>query len=293
MKKFLVIALVAMTLLVGFAAAERLPPATPENQVLSATEIIQVLGPVIKDVNLVNEHSNLWLHNDIMGPAETVSRMSYKYGLITNGGLTDSVYTLKYSSANKALDQYNLDTDSVVTYQTDGLGSTLAMNEKVTIDVAGNYSMTGGNMRCVFASASRPIIPAFCNVVSAESKLTGVTSMAFQTDVEARDTAASADTPMELNYNINVDPNASTGSEDADGSVMVKLSASIMEGNGAVANVLTGQGFIFDRPNQLPGNRIGTWDNVARKTTYTDKVTVTGGITKLQKSFSYKGGMRL
>jgi len=289
MKKFLVIALVAMALLVGFATAERLPNATPENQVFSTTEIIQVLGPVIKDVNLVNEHSSYWLQNGVMMHDESVSRMSYKYGLITNGGLTDSVYTLKYSSANKALDQYNLDTDSVVTYQTDGLGSTLAMNEKVTIDVAGNYSNTAANMRCVFASAANTVIPAFCNVVSAESKLSGVTSMAFQTGVEARDTAASADTPMELNYNINVDPNASTGSEYADGSVMVKLSASIMEANGYRSTL----DFYDTNPLTIDAASTGTYDNVARRTSYTDKVTVTGGITKLQKSFSYKGGMRL
>ena len=108
MKKFLAITLIAMFLLVGLAAADRLPPQLPENQLISSVEYVNVLGPVMKSVSLVSEQSSAYLHNGILlgsadaGAAgavdadgarqvlgEVVAQTTYKNELLTNGGLLD------------------------------------------------------------------------------------------------------------------------------------------------------------------------------------------------------------
>ena len=310
MKKFLAIAMIALFLLVGLAAADRLPPAKPENQLISEIEYINVLGPVMKSVDLVSEQSSAYLHNGILrgsydgGTAdrqdptgalqalgEVVSQTTYKNELLTNGGLLDLTYTLGFDTSNSIAESWNLETDEILTYASVD-GSTLAATERATLGVAANYQSTANSMRCVFATGANPVMPAFCNVVTAESTLASVTSMAVQTTLELRDTAASADIPAALNYKINVDPNAAQGGQYADGQVGVTFTASIREANGYL-----GDGTEYYSPENdtnAAGNPIWVnnyWDDEARITNYAESTTVTGGITKLTKAFAYTSGI--
>ncbi|MBN1167034.1 MAG: hypothetical protein JXA44_07870, partial [Methanospirillaceae archaeon] len=238
MKKFLAITLIAMFLLVGLAAADRLPPQQPENQLISSVEYINVLGPVMKSVSLISEQSSAYLHNGILlgsfdqnaganpidpngalqNIGEVVAQTTYDMEVLTNGGLLDQTYTLNYDTKNQITESWNLETDWIMTYASVD-GSTLAASERATLDVAGNYERTAGNMRCVFAQAQNNVMPAFCNVVTAESTYASVTSMAVQTTLDLRNTAATADTPLALSYKVNVDPNAAQGGQYADGQV--------------------------------------------------------------------------
>ena len=305
MKKFLIFALIAMFFVVGLAAADRLPPQVPENQLYSAVEYINVLGPVMKSVDIVSEQSSAYLHNGILfggfdtlnaanpqDPAganqafgEVVAQTTYKNELLTNGGLLDLTYTLAFDTSNSIAESWNLETDEILTYASVD-GSTLAATERATLDVAANYQGTDTNMRCVFATAANPVMPAFCNVVTAESTLASVTSMAVQTTLELRDTAATADTPAALNYKINVDPNAAQGGQYADGQVGVTFTASIREANG----FLGAPSLYYSPDSDADWNR-NYWDDEARITNYVDTITVTGGITKLTKAFAYTSGI--
>jgi len=318
MRKIFAIVIIALFLLVGLAAADRLPPQLPENQMINEIEYINVLGPVMKSVSLVSEQSSGYLHNGILvgswdatgavvNPAdpqdpngalqafgEVVSQTTYKNELLTNGGLTDLTYTLGYDTGNQIEESWNLETDEILTYASVD-GSTLAATERATIDVAANYQATAGNMRCVFAQAANPVMPAFCNKVTVESTLASVTSMAVQTTLELRDTAATADISEAMNYKINVDPNAAQGGQYADGQVGVTFTASIREANGNQDwnGVAAGTGGNYYAPTLATTGawEQNYWDDEARITNVVDTITVTGGITKLTKAFTYASTM--
>ena len=301
--------MIALFLLVGLAAADRLPPQLPENQLFNEVEYINVLGPVMKSVSLVSEQSSAYLHNGILlgsvdmagaGGAivdadganqvlgEVVSQTTYKNELLTNGGLLDLTYTLGFNTKNSIAESWNLETDEILTYASVD-GSTLAATERATLDVAANYQATNTNMRCVFAQAANPVMPAFCNVVTAESTLASVTSMAVQTTLELRDTASSADTPAALNYKINVDPNAAQGGQYADGQVSATFTASVREANGDISGSVAGAEYYA--PENGSDWFKDYWDDEARITNIVDTITVTGGITKLTKAFAYTSGI--
>jgi len=311
MKKFFAIAIIALFLLVGLAAADRLPPQLPENQLISSVEYVNVLGPVMKSVSLVSEQSSAYLHNGILlgsadaGAAgavdadgarqvlgEVVAQTTYKNELLTNGGLLDLTYTLAFDTSNSIAESWNLETDEILTYASVD-GSTLAATERATLDVAANYQATSNNMRCVFSTAASQVMPAFCNVVTAESTLASVTSMAVQTTLNLRETASSADVPAALSYKINVDPNAAQGGQYADGQVGVTFTASIREANGNLDRLAgAGDGTNYYDPQNAAGSAFNNnWDDEARITNYVSSTTVTGGITKLTKQFNYQSGM--
>jgi len=319
MKKIFAIAIIALFLLVGLAAADRLPPQKPENQMINEIEYINVLGPVMKSVSLVSEQSSGYLHNGILVGSsdigggvvndidganqafgEVVSQTTYTNELLTNGGLTDLTYTLGYDTGNQIEESWNLETDEILTYASVD-GSTLAATERATLDIAANYQATANSMRCVFAQATETVMPAFCNKITAESTLASVTSMAVQTTLELRDTAATADTSEAMNYKINVDPNAAQGGQYADGQVGVTFTASVREAQGA--RDFNGDGVIgggvpvenyYSNQFTNPANPFSNyWDDEARITNVVDTITVTGGITKLTKAFAYSSAMMM
>jgi hypothetical protein len=282
----------------------------PENQLFSSIEYVNVLGPVMKSVDITSEQSSAYLHNgillgsfDAVGAAapvdptgalqafgEVVSQTTYKNELLTNGGLTDLTYTLGLDTNNQIAESWNIETDEILTYASVD-GSTLAATERATLDVAANYEETTNNMRCVFAQALQPVMPAFCNKVTVESTLASVTSMAVQTTLELRDTAASPEVPAAINYKINVDPNAAQGGQYADGQVGVTFTASIREANGWLGNGFNNAYYDPTGANVPAGWTSNYWDDEARITNYVSSTTVTGGITKLTKQFNYNSQM--
>jgi len=316
MKKFLAITLIAMFLLVGLAAADRLPPQQPENQLINTVEYVNVLGPVMKSVSLYSEKSNMYLHDGILvgneqeSPdqiGEVVAQTTYKDELLTNGGLFDLTYTFGYDTHNSIAEDWNLQTDTILTYASVD-GSTLAGSERATLDVAANFNARTNNLRCVFAATDGIYEPAFCNKVTAESTLASVTSMAVQTTLDLRDTASNAGIPAALSYKINVDPNAAQGGQYADGQVGVTFTASIREANDAGAALIpqltdVGNGISpannwwnYYEPGYFGADYIpftNYWDDEARITNYVSSTTVTGGITKLTKAFAYQSGFQL
>ncbi len=303
MKKFVLILLLSLAVLSCLAVADRLPPQKPENQLISELEHINVIGPVIKNINLVSEQSSAYLHDGILlgsfdtnGAAvptdtagtlqnlgEVVSQTTYHIEELTNGGFLEQMYSLDYNTRNTFGENWNLETYWIMTYETAD-GSTLASTERVTLDIAANYETSEGNRRCIFALSGERVMPAFCNLVTAESTLASVTSMTVQTPLKLRDTAQTADVPEMIIYEIAVDPNTATNNHYADGQVGVTFTASVREANRYFAGR-------YYQPNPDWNNNY--WDDEARITNYVETITATGGITKLSKSFAYASVMGL
>ncbi len=301
MKLTIIIVLIVVSLLAGITMGDHLPDATPENQVILSNEYVNALGAVIKNVNLISEHSNAYLHDGILlgepnavdgnllvfnaDLGEVVSQTTYRNELLTNGGLLDLTYNLMLDTNNQGLATANLDTDMIMTYSSVD-GSTLAGLERATLDIAGNYEWAPDDFRCVFAASEGWIMPSFCNLITTETEFASVTSMAVQTSLELHDTAETAEVPAILIYRVNVDPNSAQGSQYADGQVSATFTASIREaqhpGLGGINNDLYFAPLIAN-----PGWTTNYWDDEARITNYVDTITATGGITKISKRFIY------
>ena len=288
MTRLVAILLMVMIAISGFAVADRLPVATPENQLIATSEFIEVLGPIMKTVKFTSEHSDAYLHpgivfgmdNNDQTFGESVAQTSYSDKVLSNGGMSTLTYTFGYNSGNMIDGVYNLETDSILTYESID-GSTLMALERASMDIVGNYQNTENVMRCVFASNDNTYVPAFCNKVTAESSLMGVTSMAVQSTLELRDTAPTTDVGGELRYKLNVDP--VSGQDYANGVVNAEFTASIREANDFLD---TNDDDTYYMPGATDWNR-NYWDDEARVTNYDDSETIIGGITRLTKDFSY------
>ncbi|MBN1166790.1 MAG: hypothetical protein JXA44_06625 [Methanospirillaceae archaeon] len=277
--------------------ADILPPAVPENQMISVYSYIETIGVVIEKSSFTSESSSAYLHNGILfgsdadiGNAafgERVAQIVWRDKTITNGGYLKETKTFGYGSGNQGSQGYNLQTDKILTYESID-GSTLAASERISMEICGNYSDTAGLTRCVFGSGNRAVNPAFCNIVTAESNLIGVTSISAQTSMDARFAASDADIPAALSYKIDVSPNTASGAEYAMGTVETEFSARIMEANDRLDD-----NHVYYDPAHTADPFANYWDDSARITTYSDRTMVSGGITRVTKAFAYQSGMSL
>lgn len=284
--------------------ADVLPPAVPENQMISIYSYIETIGMVIEKSSFTSQSSSAYLHDGILfgndadvGNAafgERVANIVWSDKTITNGGYLKETKTFGYDSGNQGPEGYNLETDKILTYESID-GSTLLSSERISMEICGNFSDTAGSSRCVFGQGANAVNPAFCNTITASSDLIGVTSISAQTSMNARFTASSADVPAALKYNIDVSPNAASGAEYAMGTVQTEFTARIMEANGVldINGRAAGTGSTYFDPAHTTDPFANYWDNSARITTFSDKTMVSGGITRVTKGFNYLSGMNL
>ena len=204
------------------------------------------------------------IHDSKLNPSESIMLMTWTDSIRTNGGHLSLNKNIDFDSKNKADGMSNLQVEKVLTYESIE-GSHLNGAESYTLDVAGNYANADDNIRCVFASASSDYLPAFCNVVKAQSELINVNSAQISTKGSVRGVAATADVPAALSYQIAVTPDSNSGSGFADGTVKTKFSGSIMEA----------------RQNHQSPSATNTWK---------DEASVSGGIKNFQKTLNYQSG---
>lgn len=124
---------------------------------------------------------------------------------------------------------YNVQTEKVLTYTSQN-GSHLLGAESYVLDVAGNWSDGIDNIVCVFSKPDNEVTPAFCNKVTASSKLISVTTAQVQSAGGLTVTSDKASAPAALNYEISVTPDTHSASGYADGIVSTTFTVSIMEG---------------------------------------------------------------
>jgi len=199
------------------------------------------------------------IDNGVLNPTEEIMILTWTDSLRSNGGKLSLNKNIDFDSTNKGNGLSNLEVEKVLTYASTE-GAHLVGAEEWTLDVAGNWDMTENTIRCVFASATNPIFPAFCNVVKAKSELVNINSAQISTKGSARGVASSGDIPAMLNYQIAVTPDSNSGSGFADGTVKTFFGGSIMEARGR---------------NNVP-SATNNWKDAA---------SVTGGIKNFQKTF--------
>ena len=269
-----IVALVALVAITGFAAADRLPNQTPENQVFSIDTVIDATGAVDDKTTMS------WviatpgaIPTGILGARQSIADVTYKDSILTNGGKLAENKNFDFTSKNQASGLYNIESQKVLTYASTE-GSHMVGEEEYTLSVAGNWAESVNNIRCVFSQGKNPILPAFCNIVSAKSSLVNVNSAQISTKGQIRAVAAQKDVPAELNYRIAVTPDANSGSGFAEGTVSTTFTGSIQEA----------------RDNIDRGNTKSTWNATAAQNTWKDHTEVTGGIKNFQKALGYKSG---
>ncbi len=250
--------------------ADFLPNATPENQLISITTLIDVIGYVSTDTSLDWVISSGVLEDRMFGPNETIASLLYKDSLMTNGGHLMLSSSLDFDSRNKTKGLYNFKTDKVVTYESSA-GSHLLADESLIMSTGGNYSDSNSIGRCVFASSSQAAAPAFCNTVRARSALVNVNSAQYSTSSKVRIVAADGSVPSALSYQIALTPNPASGRSYAIGSVTTEFSADIMEARDSGVS----------------------WNRTSVRNRMKDKATVSGGIIQFSKAFDYQSGLSL
>jgi hypothetical protein len=273
-----IVALVALVAVSGFAAADRLPNETPENQIFSIDTVIDVTGTVDDSTSMSWVIASPGaIPTGILGNTQVIADITYKDSILTNGGKLAENKNFAFDSRNKAKGLFNIEAEKVLTYASTE-GAHMVGEEQYTLSIAGNYAQAEDNIRCVFAKDRNPILPAFCNIVEAKSSLINVNSAQVSTKGQLRGVSKSGDVPAELNYRIAVTPDANSGSGFAEGTVTTTFQGTVMEARDA---------------SQSKGDSNYGWNKTSAENTWKDHTEVTGGIKMFQKALNYKSGFYL
>jgi hypothetical protein len=268
-----IVALVALVAVSGFAAADRLPNQTPENQIFTIDTVIDVTGTVDDKTTLSWVIASPGsIPTGILGYKQVIADVTFKDAILTNGGKLAENKNFAFNSKNMAKGLFNIEAEKVLTYASTE-GAHLVGEEEYTLSVAGNWATAEDNIRCVFAKNNPNGLPAFCNIVSAKASLINVNSAQVSTKGQIRAVAATADIPAELNYRIAVTPDANSGSGFAEGTVVTTFAGSIMEARDWGTD--------------------SDWNKTSAENTWKDHTEVTGGIKNFQKALAYQSGFFL
>lgn len=272
MRIVICIGLCALLVMTGLVTADRLPNQTPENQLISISTIIDVVGMVSDSTSMSWVTASPGsIPSGMLGPGQSVASVGYHDSTMTNGGHLMMNKQVGYDSGDKSAGLYNIETQKVLTYA--GIeGSHMVGEEEYTLSVAGAPASSDGNIRCVFSQGDSSVVPAFCNIVTAKSSLINVNSAQISSKGGVRAVAASADIPAALNYQIAVTPDSSSGNAYAEGTVKTVFAGSVMEARDGTGD---------------------NWNKTAAENSWKDATSVTGGIKNFQKSFGYQSGLKV
>ncbi|MDD1729146.1 MAG: hypothetical protein LUQ50_08750 [Methanospirillum sp.] len=269
----------------GGTIADRVPNQTPENQVFSIDSVIDVTGAVDDKTSmswvLASPGS---IPEGILDAEQVIADVTYKDSILTNGGKLAENKNFAFDSRDQLNGLYNIESEKVLTYASTE-GAHLVGEEEYTLSVAGNYSGTEDDIRCVFSEGNAAVLPAFCNIVSAKSAQVNINSAQISTKGQIRAVAETADIPAEVNYQIAVTPDANSGSGFAEGTVKTVFAGSIMEARDGGDDNYALDGTTEDGE--------ATWNKTSAENTWKDTTEVTGGIRTLQKAFAYQSGFVL
>jgi hypothetical protein len=182
--------------------------------------------------------------------------------------------------------------------------------ESFVLDIAGNWSAGLDDIVCVFARGRDNFIPAFCNKVTASSKLRSVTTAQVETIGSLTAVGKTANVPAALNYEISVTPDANSASGYADGIFTTTFTVSIMEGVDRSGDLLA---WARNDPDVLTNTagelreflaarfaRGSIWEfwgfndgpeDLGSTMTFIDTASAAGGVSTFNKDFSYQSGI--
>ena len=273
----------------GISVADRLPQGIPENQRITLYSMIETIGMVIEKTTIAWQVSDAGL--DSLGSpvvsadkravrGSSIAFATYSDYIISNGGEFSEVRSVVVGTSPQMPGMYNIETSRVLTYESVN-GSHLMGAESYILDVAGQWSYEGNDITCVFSRGANSVIPAFCNKVTASSKMRAVTTAQVQTKGSLTAVGANDNVPAALNYEISVTPSSKSASGYADGIFSTTFTVSVMEGRSTTAT----------DPADAIDKMAGISNNLASTLTAIDTATVSGGVSTFIKVFSYQSGI--
>jgi len=225
---------------IGTVTADVLPGEGPENQRFTTTSIIDATGATNQKTGTI------WLVGDkgidsIPIPRDdedgairsgSIAYVTYSDFIMSNGGQISEVKSFSLDTHAKTEGLYNIEATKVLTYTSQN-GSHLMGEESYVLDVAGNWSKGIDETVCVFSRSScvgGGCIPAFCNKVTASSKLMSVTTAQVETAGALTAVGETLGVPAVLKYEISITPDSNSASGYADAIVSTAFTVSVMEG---------------------------------------------------------------
>jgi len=211
---------------------------------------------------------------NIAGEVQYVT--SYNEDTIADSGVTSYTKSMNIDTRNKVANQQNFEAEKQVDFIGSDTGA-ITSDESLLLDTAGQYGWGQNLFICPFAANNNDIIPQFCNIEEMGSRLT-MTQMSLTTSASDRFIAASADTPVAMDYNIIVN---GIGDAPALGDVTAYMNSHSMEGRmiPMYINTYTYYGTLY-----RPG--------LGADVVYNEETTGQGTIYYFQKDMSYISGIR-
>ena len=299
-----IIAAVFLIAVSGLATADVLPGPIPENQVITATSIIEAVGAATESTSLVWQVGDAGLTSlppvestgnlagDVLLRSGSIAYVTYSDSIMTNGGQISEVKSFSMDTHAKKEGLFNIETAKVLTYTSQN-GSHLMGEESYVLDVAGNWSYGLDDVVCVFAQKWDKPIPAFCNKVTASSKLTSVTTAQIETVGALTAIGANINVPAALKYEISVTPDANSASGYADGIFSTTFTISIMEGRSDNIPYINVPGDVGPGTWVWDGTvfTLDEYDELAETLTFIDSASAAGGVSTFNKVFGYQSGV--
>jgi hypothetical protein len=205
MKK-LVILVLAMALLTGFAMADRGIPPVPETQGIVTSTSVNLVG------NFASATEIQWRITDNVGGLPAVP------ALVAPGVIYESTYTEDTQTHGVGLMLYDKEMDVETSGQISGQwnieatkqiafigidGAYVVSTDNIMVDGAGMNTTTADKVICPFASTVTTTFPAYCNRAQAGSTI-DMTVANVRTTTTDRFVMPSADHPVELNHDLRV-----------------------------------------------------------------------------------------
>jgi hypothetical protein len=244
MKKTALAILITGLFLCGFALADPGVPPVQEVQGLSIQTTVIAVGNFDQESEVVITSSSGSSLSDVppLGPSSTYYQSVYTEDTHSAGiGYISFDKDLNVDTSAKTNGQYNIESVRQISYLGIDAGS-IYSSEYLMTSGSGTSQDAAGRMICPFGSEST--IGAFCNKVESGSTFTmSVANVATQANT--RFITKSADSPVELNYNILVTDYAS--GLPSKGSVEAYIKGTIKEGSNSNPDTLGEDSSFEDR----------------------------------------------
>ncbi len=205
MKK-LVILIIALALLTGYAIADRGITPVPETQGIFTSTSVNLVG------NFASTSELQWRITDAIGGLPDVPP------LVVHDAIYESTYTEDTQTHGVGLMLYDKETDFETSGQISGQwnveatkqiafigidGAAVVSSDSIMVDGAATFHTASEVLICPFAEEITEVAPSFCNRAEAGSTV-DMTVANLRTTTTDRFVMPSADHPVELNHDIRV-----------------------------------------------------------------------------------------
>jgi hypothetical protein len=206
MKQFKVITLAALLLIavvVGSAMAVVLPPQTPETSANSVTTLVKCSGTVLSGTSSVTTNDNNCLNAPPLQSGELYGANAYDYNLMAVSGLTSLTQTVTTNNKNVDVvgDAKNVQAQTQTVFDGVGMAGRATGSEDISTFNAGLATKAVDTFLCPFGDAGNTYNPPFNTQAKAYSSF-DVSQINLATQASSVDIAKSADTPLNLAYNV-------------------------------------------------------------------------------------------